>query len=269
MWKWIRRRRWQLFFGMVLGFILWILMLPPEDRQRLEKTLGPSFSSVIRYPAKTAALLNSSLGRVGELWQSQAENERLREELALLKIEYHQLQESHLRSQRKKPILAFGSKRFKRLRPAALLARDPSSWFNLFRIDQGSSAGISSGDGILNYQGVVGKVVSVSENSAKALFITALESRISVRTERSEVAAVLKGDGKGGCFLEYLAGQDDVKVGDIVETSPIGLSFPSGVPVGEIILVEKIENGLKLRAELRPFAQLNRLDSLFVAGEKQ
>jgi rod shape-determining protein MreC len=246
--------------------MLWLLLLPPEDHSRLERALGPGFSALVRGPARISAWFRGGGARILNLWETEAENARLREELALIKIEYHQLQELHLRSLKRGTTLEFDKRRYSRLKPVHLLARDPSSWFQTAALDMGSAEGLHPGDGVLNHQGVVGKIVATTASTARTLFITDIRSRLSVRLQRSGVTAILSGNGSSGCRLEYLAGQDDVRVGDLVETAPAGLSFPPGIPVGRVVVVQKIENGLKLRAEVELFAQLAQLRNLYVTG---
>jgi rod shape-determining protein MreC len=64
--------------------------------------------------------------------------------------------------------------------------------------------------------------------------------------------------------LEHLGGQDDVRVGDLVETGAGGRSFPSGVPVGRVIRLARLDGGLRLQAEVEPAANLSRLEGLYV-----
>ena len=153
--------------------------------------------------------------------------------------------------------------------PANLLARDPGTWFKVILLDRGADEGVAAGAGVVSPQGVVGKVIAVEPTSCKVVFITDSSCRLAVRLARSRVLAILVGDGRKACRLEYLSGQDDVKVDDLVETAPGSLSFPSGIPAGRGRRVQKIDDGLKLAVDVEPAADLNRLEGLYIAGEKK
>lgn len=99
-------------------------------------------------------------------------------------------------------------------------------------IDVGSDAGVKIGNPAMSEQGVVGRVVGVSNNASRLLLLTDPESRTPVLVDRSNARAVLTGDGGPNPRLEYLRGKDAVHNGDRVLTSGDGGLYPRGLPVG-------------------------------------
>ena len=218
-----------------------------------------------RKPATAvAAPLASGLRAGAAALDSTSEAEGLRQQLSILRLEYAALKErlerEHLRSGK----LVFPRQRLAKLRPAALLFRDPATWFRLFSLDVGSEDGVRVDAGVLNSYGVVGKLSMVGANSSQVLLLSDPGCRFSAKLTRSGLQCTVAGDGRRGAVLQHLGGQDDVRVGDLVETGTGGRSFPAGVPVGKVLRVARLDGGLKLLVEVEPAAPLNKLENLFV-----
>jgi rod shape-determining protein MreC len=96
----------------------------------------------------------------------------------------------------------------------------------------GSEKGVTPGNPVMSENGVVGRVVGVTEGVSRVLLLTDVASRTPVMIDRTNARAILTGDGGPNPKLEYLRGQDPVKNGDRVLTSGDGGVFPRGLPVG-------------------------------------
>jgi len=192
------------------------------------------------------------------------ENARLRNELAVLKLEYESLREAYDRDRRRGGKLSFPHQRLAKLKPVGLLARDPATWFKTFRIDAGEDANMRVGAGVLNTDGVIGRLAQVAPDSAQVQMVSDPNCRLSARLPRANIQCAVIGDGRGGCLLQHLGGQDDVRVGDKVETGAGSLSFPSGVPIGTVTRLIRLDGGLHLSGEVTLAAPLNRLDGMVV-----
>ena len=192
------------------------------------------------------------------------EAERLRGELAVLKLEYQSLREAYERDRRRGGKLVFAHQRLARLKPVGLVARDPATWFKGFKVDAGQDLGLRIGAGILNTYGVIGRLLQVGPDTSFVQLVSDPACRLSARLTRANIQCAVVGDGRGGILLQHLGGQDDVRVGDKVETGAGSLSFPSGVPIGTVTRLLRLDGGLRLSAEVEPAAALNRLDNLVV-----
>ncbi len=96
----------------------------------------------------------------------------------------------------------------------------------------GAERGIKPGNPVMSENGLVGRVVGVTEGVSRVLLLTDAASRTPVMIDRTNSRAILTGDGGPNPKLEYLRGQDPVKSGDRVLTSGDGGVFPRGLPVG-------------------------------------
>ncbi|MGA0605032.1 rod shape-determining protein MreC [Phenylobacterium sp. VNQ135] len=99
----------------------------------------------------------------------------------------------------------------------------------------GKEAGVKVGNPVMSENGLVGRVVGVTDGVSRVLTLTDVASRTPVMIDRTNARAILTGDGGPNPRLEYLRGQDPVRNGDRVLTSGDGGVFPRGLPVGRAV----------------------------------
>ncbi len=109
-------------------------------------------------------------------------------------------------------------------------ARGPFSDARL--ADAGAADGVKIGNPAMSEDGVVGRVVGVTNNASRILLLTDVESRTPVLIDRTNARAILTGDGGPNPKLEFVRGLNSVKDGDMVLTSGDGGLYPRGLPVG-------------------------------------
>lgn len=109
-------------------------------------------------------------------------------------------------------------------------ARGPFS--NTRLANAGREKGVISGNPVMSENGLIGRVIGVTEGASRILLLTDIASRTPVMIERTNARAILTGDGGPNPRLEYLRGQDPVKPGDRLVTSGDGGVLPRGLPVG-------------------------------------
>ncbi|TVR98871.1 MAG: rod shape-determining protein MreC [Rhodospirillales bacterium] len=123
----------------------------------------------------------------------------------------------------------------------------------------GKTHGIGHGDAVLTGEGLVGRIVGVSDRSARALLVTDLNSRIPVVVANADrPRAVLAGDNSDRPRLIHHVPGVTVNVGDRVVTSGDAGAFPPGLPIG---IVAEVADG---EIRVQPFAERGRLDHVRV-----
>lgn len=181
------------------------------------------------------------------------ENRRLREENARL-----------LRWQETAHRLASENRRFRELldvrvetatpiATARVIGDSGGSFVRALLLNAGARDGIRTGQAVVNAFGLVGHVVAVGRNAARALLPTDLNSRIPVAIGTDGRHAIMAGDNSALPRLEYLDVGVAVRAGDRVVTSGDGGILPPGIPVGQVV-----EDEGRLRVRL--FAALDQLD---------
>lgn len=96
----------------------------------------------------------------------------------------------------------------------------------------GSERGVREGNPVMSENGIVGRVIGVTNGASRILLLTDIASRVPVMIDRTNARAILTGDGGPNPKLEYLRGKDPVKEGDRILTSGDGGLMPRGLPVG-------------------------------------
>jgi rod shape-determining protein MreC len=96
----------------------------------------------------------------------------------------------------------------------------------------GTEKGVRPGYPVMSENGLVGRIIGVTEGASRVLLLTDIASRTPVMIDRTNARAILTGDGGPNPKLEYLRGQDPVRQGDRIVTSGDGGVLPRGLPVG-------------------------------------
>jgi len=151
---------------------------------------------------------------------------------------------------------------------ARIIGKDPSLWFRSVVIDRGARDGVSKGMAVVNGDGIVGQVFSVSPNYAKVLLAIAPSSAMDVLLQKSRVRGILKGTGSLTYRLDYILKTVNVEEGDQVVTAGYGGIFPTGLPVGVVSRVTKKRRGMFLEIEVTPAVDFLTLEDLLVVEQE-
>ena len=156
---------------------------------------------------------------------------------------------------------------------AVVIDRNPSNWYHTVVINRGSANGVKINQPVMTNLGLVGKVVSVTANTAEVIIILDPEGQVSatVRQSQGEPAfGVAVGDykrnprGGRGTFRMTVPKDDKINPGDLVLTSGMGGVYPKDIPIGRVEEVAMETGGLLKTATIAPLVQFDRLEEVFV-----
>jgi rod shape-determining protein MreC len=147
---------------------------------------------------------------------------------------------------------------------AQVFARDPSNWFKTVMVDKGERNRVSKDMAVVTSEGVVGRVIEVSPNTAKVLLITDPNSALDVTIQRSRSQGIMEGKVEEICVLKYVLKSDDVQVGDKVITSGLGGIFPRGLMIGTVSKVERKRPGIFQYLEVTPSVDFSKLEEVLI-----
>jgi rod shape-determining protein MreC len=99
----------------------------------------------------------------------------------------------------------------------------------------GRERGVKAGNPVMSENGLVGRVIGVTDGASRVLLLTDIASRTPVMIDRTNARAILTGDGGPNPRLDYLRGRDPIREGDRVLTSGDGGVVPRGLPVGTAV----------------------------------
>ena len=119
---------------------------------------------------------------------------------------------------------------------ARVFARSPSTWYSTVEINKGSSDGVQPDQPVVNGEGLVGKVESVSDGNAIVMLLTDQDFGVSAKAARSgEPGSIDPAVGApGDLLLELVPHGKDVKKGEhIVTAGTVSTRLQSLFPPGD------------------------------------
>lgn len=199
------------------------------------------------------------------------ENKLLEEEIALLKEQVFTLKEQELENIRLKNLLNYQEEKSANydLMMAKVIGRDPSNSYKTIILDKGSKHGLKPNMTVVNHDGLIGRILSVTNKTAEVLLILDSESGVGGRIFENRVTpGVVVGTGRTE-YLQMIHLSHDILIeeGQTVVTSGLGGLFPKGIRVGTIFKVEFEANGLMKTALVKPFVSFSTLEEVFVVLE--
>ena len=128
--------------------------------------------------------------------------------------------------------------------PAYVIDRDVSNYSSNIVINAGKKQGIEKDMTVIADKGLVGHVISVTDNTAKVQVIVDSASSVSAMISTSEESIICKGSVDNDKYLNasYIDTSSELLVGDSVVTSLIGGIYPKGITIGTIKQVTNTKN---------------------------
>jgi rod shape-determining protein MreC len=180
------------------------------------------------------------------LYQLKAENDRLRKQIDLLAQFQARLEEAYRDIEDLKTLNDLKTAMTDFHLIAALVLNRPADTFNhRITLDIGASDGVEINDAVISSDGLIGKVISVTDKSADVLLLTTEQTlnKVSVKIQISQTAtaeALLENydPNSGSYILTLLETNSTLAPGMTVISSGLGATYPSGLLVGTVLKVE-------------------------------
>jgi rod shape-determining protein MreC len=194
------------------------------------------------------------------------ENQALRQEIERLESDNAQLQASEAELSQLRQLLNIRASRSEdAFLEANVFGSDPSNLKDTIAIDAGSDDGLKAGMVVLTRQGsLIGTLSKVLEGSSWVTLITDPSSAVSALIQQSRTQGVVAGSVTGDLTMEFVAETADVTEGDLVLTSGIGGRYPPNELIGQVVGVNKAAQELFQSVQVRPLADLSRLEGVLV-----
>jgi len=232
-------------------------------REAAGELFGPlesGVSAVTRPIAAVPGWFRSRDDLRAELSALEDENAQLRSEVATSDFDRNRLAEYD-------GLLTAAENLGHALVPSRVIAVGPSQSFSrTVTIDAGSDAGVHPDLTVVNDDGLVGRVLRVTRDTATVLLVVDSGSVVGGRVGSSMEMGFLRGRGgvgETGLLDLELVDQAEVPAkNDVVVTwgSDGGSPYVSGVPVGRVDAVYSSLRETAQRAEIRPFVDFGALD---------
>ncbi|USR90277.1 rod shape-determining protein MreC [Phormidium yuhuli AB48] len=120
---------------------------------------------------------------------------------------------------------------------APVIGRSADRWWQQILLGRGRKSGLAVDDIVMAPGGIVGRIVSVTDETSRVLLISDPSSSLGVTVGRSREMGVLRGKGSDRAVVEFFEKVPDVEEGDAILSSPYSQRFTSGLPIGTVVAV--------------------------------
>ncbi len=122
-------------------------------------------------------------------------------------------------------------------------------------VDRGGSHGVVLGSPAIDDAGVIGQVTRVYPLTSEITLITDKNAAIPVLNIRTQQRGAAFGHpSDGGMELRFMAGNADVREGDVLHTSGLDGVYPTGLPVARVLRVDRRADSAFAKIVLAPVA---------------
>lgn len=150
--------------------------------------------------------------------------------------------------------------------PADVINRDISNYSSTIVINVGSDDGIKTDMTVIADSGLVGHIISVTNNTAKVQTIVDTASAVTAKMSTTDDSIVVQGtlESKSTLRATFIPTDAVVLEGDSIETSGIGGIYPKGIHIGTIREVINTSNITDRYALVDTAVDFNKLNTVLV-----
>jgi len=264
------RRSWMwLLAFLILHLVAISRQVDVDGISLFERTMVVAFSPVQSLISSAAAVGAGAWHSVADLRSIGWENQRLKIQLRDAELQLLTQRAAVEENARLRAILDLKPRLPMKTLLADVVARNASPWFKTITIDKGSAQGVFSGATVLSPSGVLGRVITVSGNSASVQLLVDRDSGAAVLTERGRVDGIVSGfrdeaDGSPLLLMKYVPALAPIAPGEVVVTSGLDQLFEKGLVVGTVLRVSE-PAGLFKDVWVRPSASPAFAEQVFVS----
>ncbi len=265
--------------GIVALAGLIFLSLPESATHRVKLTLTGLFLPLFGFTESAQSIARRAGNSVVPREDLVRELEQLRAEKQRLEFNLTQAQEAARENDRLRKQAGFPARAPWKLKPARVIARDPSNWWRTVFIDAGSKDGVRVDMPVITPDGLAGRVAMVGDTRSQVVLLGDQNCRAAARVSETAENGIIMPYAADPAIvtLTYLSRGSPVKTGQAIVTSGLELKpgnqvltsglggvFPGGIRIGEIVDVRSASFGLYQEARVKLAVNLNALDQVWV-----
>jgi len=125
---------------------------------------------------------------------------------------------------------------------SSVISRNTGSWWRKIILNKGAKNGVKIGDAVVGPGGLIGLIDDVSMLTSSVKLLTSTESQVGAWVQRINIHGLLQGVGSDSPKLIFYARDIDIKVGDLILSSPASTLLPPNIPIG---IIESIDQDLR------------------------
>jgi rod shape-determining protein MreC len=242
---------------LVFLLILSLITLSLNQKQEVKKVRAVAFA--------TFASATSVISDFINITNIKSENERLKRVNAELMLQVNRLREHGILNEQLKGMLAIKDTFNFPLIPATIVSKSLTKSQNTITVNAGKRNGVAPGMPVINDQGLIGIIHSVSEDFAIARTLKNIDLKITVKDERSRVDGIMKWNGESLVIVD-VPKTYDIEPGDRIIVSELSSIIPVPIPVGVVSELSKAETRTFNEVKVKPFVNFVRVEKVFILG---
>jgi len=259
-----------LMIALLLGnFVLMAYDAKTASQERVLRVWTQALANFVQSPVTTVTSgVTGYFQSIVSLRSAQTENDALKQRVQELEVEVQQKEDLNKENERLKAMLDLKNEVKYQIKPAQIIGRDPSLWFDSAIINRGSLDGVKLNMPIVNNGGLIGRVVAVSPITAQINLVTKEKSGLGGVIGEigvSNALGVVQGSGKRELLeMGYIPGTIEVQPGEMVYTTGQDGIYPAGLKIGEVAEVRPGSATVPQQILIRPSAKLYSMQEVAV-----
>ena len=255
-----------------LGLIVYTVK--KENRSIIESGAGSTLNPIQSLVYKGTNSIKGTLDFFLNFSEVKAQNKELIEKNQELENKLSTYSDLKEENDRLRQILNFAEERDNYNYIACdIIGYSGGNFLDGYIVNKGKNVNIQKGMIVITGQGLVGQVTSVGENWSIVQSLVNENIAVSVMVESTrEATGYLKGfkDSKNKNLAKVydLPMDSEVKEGDVIMTSGVGMLYPKEIRIGEVTHVEEDKVKVMKSAVIKPYVDFNKLEELFIVSPK-
>ncbi len=199
-----------------------------------------------------------------------AENEELKKKNSDLETELRELEMIKAENTTLKEYMSLAEKyQSYQTIPAYVINKDVSNFSSTLILNVGSKDGIRENMTVIADKGLVGHIISVSENTCKVQVIIDSASTVSCSISTTQESIICKGTLENNQILRasYIPPGAELIQGDKVYTSGIGGIYPKGIIIGSVKEIITTSNITDRYAIVEPEVDFSKIDTVLIINQ--
>ena len=204
--------------------------------------------SVLLTPVQRLAAMPEELWNyAGNIFITQSEQHKLMEDNEALKLQHQndgaqlsRLQTLELENQHFRKLNALPQRHKLAVQLAEIVYAEKDVFRRRVLVSKGAGSDIRIGQVVMDDAGIVGQITRVYPGLSEVTLITEKDHAVPVQIVRNGLRTIIFGSGDiSHLSLRYIPVDADVEEGDILATSGIDGIYPQGIPVAQVVKVER------------------------------
>jgi rod shape-determining protein MreC len=239
--------------------------------RELQSGVGFAFRPVQATVAGIAGTVGSVIESIQEMQTLRQDNRDLRAELERLRIANVRLQEFQVENDQLLALLGAKNGSDFHTIAATVIARERPEIGRIMTIDRGTGDGLAVGDVVIAAGGAIaGRISDASPTTAHVTLISDPNSTVTGMIQSDRATGDVIGQLSSPLQMANIDATVRLNIGDQVVTAGIVLGngvrspYPKGLPIGQVVDVQRDANAVVQIAFLTPTAELDKLEYVLV-----